>query len=220
MVLTEMRLAGSGMTALAQSSRASGQDTADGGVLLLIDHENIVYSLMNHDGRRPNIRVLKEYLTERFGHVIGARAYANWTDLPLQRDLDDLCSSGIEPAFVPTHLVAAPNGSPFETRSRRANSVDIKLVAEWVALALANADISTVVLVSGDGGYVHLINVLHAFGKKVVVVGCSWNTSRMLRNSADEFVAYDQEIDPISCSVPLERSEVDALTPITSLCAR
>jgi hypothetical protein len=54
----------------------------------------------------------------------------------------------------------------------------------------------TFVLATGDGDFIHLVNTLRSRGKRVVVIGQSWNTSWQLTSSADQFVAYDIDVDP------------------------
>jgi hypothetical protein len=58
--------------------------------------------------------------------------------------------------------------------------------------------VQTFVLVTGDGDFIHLINNLRTRGKRVVIIGTSWNTSWQLTNSADTFIAYDIDVDPAS----------------------
>ncbi len=177
-------------------------ETHDGDVALYIDWENIKYSLLNKENRLPNAMAIKE-AAAKYGRVVAAKAYANWQEGQHLRDPNDLYSAGIEPIYVPTTILGfsdSPDGAP-----RRKNSVDVKLAVDCVDASLSNPNISTFVLVTGDGDFVHLINTLRMRGKKVVVVGTSWSTSWQLTSSADHFLAYDVSVDPASPG-PLSRN--------------
>jgi len=172
-------------------------EAPQGDVALYIDWENIKYSLLNRENRLPNAMAIKE-AAAKFGRVVTAKAYANWQEGQHLRDPNDLYSAGIEPIYVPTVILGfgdAPDGAP-----RRKNSIDVKLAVDCVDASLSNPNISTFVLVTGDGDFVHLINTLRMRGKRVVVVGTSWSTSWQLTSSADHFLAYDVTVDPASPS--------------------
>jgi len=165
-----------------------------GDVAMFIDWENIKYSLLNRENRLPNVQALKE-AAGRFGRVVTAKAYANWQEGHNLRDPNDLYSVGIEPIYVPTIFIG-PGDSTTDGLPRRKNSVDIKLAVDTVEFALLNPTVATFVFVTGDGDFIHLINTLRTRGKQVVIIGASWNTSWQLTNSADQFIAYDVDVDP------------------------
>ncbi len=168
-----------------------------GDVALYIDWENIKYSLLNKENRLPNAMAIKD-AAAKYGRVVAAKAYANWQEGQHLRDPNDLYSAGIEPIYVPTVILGfsdSLDGAP-----RRKNSIDVKLAVDCVDASLSNPNISTFVLVTGDGDFVHLINTLRLRGKRVVVVGTSWSTSWQLTSSADHFLAYDVTVDPASPS--------------------
>jgi uncharacterized LabA/DUF88 family protein len=165
-------------------------------VAMFIDWENIKYSLLNRDNRLPNVQALKE-AAGRFGRVVTAKAYANWQEGHNLRDPNDLYSVGIEPIYVPTIFIG-PGDATTDGLPRRKNSVDIKLAVDVVEFALLNPTVGTFVFVTGDGDFIHLINTLRTRGKRVVIIGASWNTSWQLTSSADQFIAYDIDVDPIT----------------------
>jgi uncharacterized LabA/DUF88 family protein len=166
---------------------------------MFIDWENIKYSLLNRENRYPNVQALKE-AAGRFGRVVTAKAYANWQEGHNLRDPNDLYSVGIEPIYVPTIYIGS--GDPNLEGLRRKNSVDIKLAVDVVEFALLNPQVATFVLATGDGDFIHLVNTLRSRGKRVIVVGQSWNTSWQLTSSADQFVAYDIDVDPAKERAP------------------
>ena len=133
-----------------------------------------------------------------------AKAYADWvTRSPELKgasqfiiDPPALYASGIEPVYVPTRL---PLGSPsaMNTRTTRVkNSVDVKMTADCIECAHTYPNIGTYVLVSGDSDFIHVINSLRAIGKRVIIIGVSWSTSRRLADQVDGLILYDIDVDP------------------------
>lgn len=178
------------------AERARRPDARDGGdVALYLDWENIKFSLLNRENRLPNAQAIKEAVG-RYGRVVTAKAYANWQEGQNLRDPNDLYAVGIEPIYVPTAFLG-PAETGADGLPRRKNSVDVKLAVDAVEFALTNPHVTTFVLVSGDGDFIHLINTLRTRGKRVIVIGTSWNTSWQLTSSADQFVPYDVEVDPM-----------------------
>ncbi len=133
-----------------------------------------------------------------------AKAYADWvTRSPELKgasqfiiDPPALYAAGIEPVYVPTRL---PLGSPsaMNTRTTRVkNSVDVKMTADCIECAHTYPNIGTYVLVSGDSDFIHVINSLRAIGKRVIIIGVSWSTSRRLADQVDGLILYDIDVDP------------------------
>ena len=176
-----------------------GQDVA-----LFIDWENFKISLAT--GRRqPNVSSLKEEVSN-LGRVVVARAYADWvTRAPELRgasqfinDPPALYAAGIEPVYVPTRLSwGSPNSTEPQRQTRVKNSVDVKMTADCIECAHAYANIGTFVLVSGDSDFIHVVNTLRTMGKRVVIIGVSWATSRRLADQVDGLILYDQDVDPV-----------------------
>jgi len=71
---------------------------------------------------------------------------------------------------------------------QKRNNVDNKLIADCRQEILNNPDITTVILLSGDGDFKGLVRDLKARGKKVIVIGqCLKSTNGKLIKLADEF---------------------------------
>ena len=181
-----------------QSNRNEGSDVA-----LFIDWENFKISLaVGH--RTPNVSALKEEVSNH-GRVVIAKAYADWvTRAPELRgasqflnDPPSLYAAGIEPVFVPTRAPSpnATNANGMRT-GRIKNSVDVKMTADCIEIAHSYPNIGTFVLVSGDSDFIHVVNALRTMGKRVIVVGISWSTSRRLADNVDTLVLYDVDVDP------------------------
>jgi len=135
--------------------------------------------------------------------VVVAKAYADWvTRSPELRgasqfinDPPALYAAGIEPVYVPTRL---PHSStPDSQRTLRVkNSVDVKMTADCIECAHSHPNINTYVLVSGDSDFIHVINALRSMGKRAVIIGVSWSTSRRLADQVDGLILYDTDVDP------------------------
>ena len=179
-------------------------------VALFIDWENFKISLAV--GRRyPNVSALKEEVSNH-GRVVVAKAYADWvTRAPELRgasqfinDPPALYAAAIEPVYVPTRLAAGntSNGEPGRT-IRVKNSVDVKMTADCIECAHSYPNIRTFVLVSGDSDFIHVINALRTMGKRVIIIGVSWATSRRLSDQADELILYDVDVDTVTPAEPV-----------------
>ena len=175
-----------------------------GDVALFIDWENFKISLASGH-RSPNVTALKEEVGNH-GRVVVAKAYADWvTRAPELRgasqftnDPPALYAAGIEPVYVPTRL--PPVGAPSDSyrTARVKNSVDVKMTADCIECAHAYSNIGTYVLVSGDSDFIHVINTLRTMGKRVIIIGVSWSTSRRLADQVDGLILYDTDVDPVA----------------------
>lgn len=181
---------------------ANGYPNSGDDVALFIDWENFKISLAA-GSRNPNVSALKEEVSNH-GRVVVAKAYADWvTRSPELRgasqfiiDPPALYAAGIEPVYVPTRL---PLGTPsaMNTRTTRVkNSVDVKMTADCIECAHTYPNIGTYVLVSGDSDFIHVINSLRAIGKRVIIIGVSYSTSRRLADQVDGLILYDIDVDP------------------------
>ena len=176
-----------------------------GDVALFIDWENFKISL-SAGSRSPNLSSLKEEVSNQ-GRVVVAKAYADWvTRAPELRgasqfinDPPSLYAAGIEPVFVPTRMPSTQASSANGIRTYRVkNSVDVKMTADCIECAHSYPNIGTFVLVSGDSDFLHVVNALRTMGKRVVVIGVSWSTSRRLADQVDSLLLYDKDVDPVA----------------------
>ena len=78
------------------------------------------------------------------------------------------------------------------------NSVDVKMTADCIECAHSYPNIGTFVLVSGDSDFLHVVNALRTMGKRVVIIGVSWSTSRRLADQVDSLLLYDKDVDPLA----------------------
>jgi tetratricopeptide (TPR) repeat protein len=161
--------------------------TPSGDVALLIDWESIKRSLQDED-LKPNVTAIRETV-EHYGQLVIAWAYADWADPWHRRDPARLHDAGIEPVYVTTKA-SHRRGSA----ERLPNSVDVKLTADCIELVHRHPTIQTIVLASGDADFVHAINPVRPYGKRVAVIGVSWSVSSRLIEAADEYIECDKDI--------------------------
>lgn len=166
-----------------------GSET-QGDVALLVDWENLKFSL-DQRGRRPNVTALRA-AAERFGRIVYARAYADWQDPVHSGDPPNLYMAGLEPVYVLTKRYTEASG---EVRIK--NSVDVKLAADCIEASHSFPNVQTYIIVSGDHGFLHVVNTLQPHGKRVVVIGVSWTTAAQLTEQADVVLYYDVDVEPV-----------------------
>lgn len=185
------------------ADQPAGDWNNGGDVALLVDWENLKFSLDQRQ-RRPNVTALRD-AAERFGRIVYARAYADWQDPVHRDDPASLYMAGLEPVYVLTKRYVDGAG---EVRIK--NSVDVKLAADCIEASHSFPNVQTYIIVSGDHGFVHVVNTLRPHGKRVVVIGVSWTTAAQLTDQADVVLYYDIDVEP---PVPEGHSGPRPLTP-------
>jgi len=135
-------------------------------VAILCDWQNV-------RGTQAQLRCLMSFAC-KIGTIALKRVYAHWRHENSQWEelFDELDFDCVN---VPSS-------------KQKKNNVDKKLIAHCRQQVLNNPDITTVILLSGDGDFKGLVRDLKAKGKKVIVIGeCLKKTSTKLRELADEF---------------------------------
>lgn len=125
---------------------------------------------------------------ERYGEVVVARVYQphNPANAGEAGFLFKLRAIGFQPV---TRLVRVlPNGTI-------KGDMDVFLAIDAVSLA---PSLDTVVIATGDGDFLPLVEHLRRLGKRVVGVGPHSCTAPELRMAFDEF-AYTTEVDGLIC---------------------
>ncbi|WP_041327993.1 NYN domain-containing protein [Rubrobacter xylanophilus] len=151
---------------------------------IFIDWENIYISTVSEYGAKPNVSAILEKARE-YGRIVSATAYADWTDGEFRDAPPTLYSNGISPRYISARYF--PGG---KSQKRRTNSIDVMLAVECVDFLHNHPQVDTYVLVTGDGDFIPLVNLLRSRGKVVVVIGVSEATSYHLIESADHFISY------------------------------
>jgi uncharacterized protein (TIGR00288 family) len=150
-------------------------------IALFFDFENIFISLRKQGQTGPNFKKIMTWFS-RFGRVVLARAYADWTAhkaflMPLQ-------ANDFDPVFVTTRT-SHRNGSIAVK-----NAVDMQIAVEATAVSYNRPNITTFGLLTGDKDYLPLVQHLRSRGKKVIVLAVQDCTSKDLRKAVDSFVSY------------------------------
>ena len=152
------------------------QKHKDQRVIVLIDTQNLYYSAKNLYHSKVNFgEVLKMAIAGR--RLIRAFAYVIQTKTGEEKPFfEALTNLGIETRAKP--LQEFYGGA-------KKGDWDVGIVIDAVRAA-TSADV--IVLVSGDGDFVPLVEYLKNQGKRLEVIAFGKSTSSMLKEAADEFI--------------------------------
>lgn len=123
--------------------------------------------------------------TEKTGRIAANKAYANWLNPKLSFLHHEMVDLDIEPITV-----LGGNGGVLK------NVADIKLAIDVIDMLYTHPEITTYVIVSGDGAYASLSRKLHEHSK--VVIGCAYkqSTNKLFASACDHFIwIEDPDID-------------------------
>ncbi len=150
-------------------------------VAVLIDTQNLYYSAKNLFNAKVNFgAVLKSSLGDR--KLIRAFAYVVQTKTGEERPFfEALVNLGIETRIRPLQ--------EFYGGLKKADW-DVGIVVDAIRVATS---VDVIVLASGDGDFIPLIEFLRNQGKKVEVIAFGKSTSSKLRETADEFVNIEDD---------------------------
>ena len=145
-------------------------------IAVFIDLENLAIGVGEAKIGDFDIKLILERLLEK-GNVIVRRAYADWKRWESYRR--PLYSAGVE-------LTELPGGV-----ASKKNSADIKMVVDALEMSYAKPHIDTFALVTGDSDFYPLVAKLRENDKYTMAVGVKASTSKLLIDTCDEFVFYD-----------------------------
>lgn len=156
---------------------------------VFIDIQNLYHSAKNLYGRRVNFKnLLPQAVAER--KLVRAIAYTARADEPGEESFfDALAKANIEVRIK--ELQVYPDGT-------KKGDWDVGLAID--ALRLSD-NLDAIVLVSGDGDFVPLVEHLKALGKQVEVMAFGRTTSMKMKEVADEFIDLDENPDNILLKV-------------------
>ncbi|MEA2683829.1 MAG: hypothetical protein QOK05_2157 [Chloroflexota bacterium] len=150
-------------------------------VALFIDFDNIRIGIRQHfSSPQRNAEIHPGKLmtkASKYGRVVSAKAYADFTGHPKEFQDKLLFAAGIEPIHAPSKI----------SGGRRQSSADMHMVIDMFLEAIDHEDIGTFVLMTGDADFVRMVATLRRrFGRKVIISGVqSTSTSLDLMNAAD-----------------------------------
>lgn len=157
---------------------------------VMLDFENIVLGLPQRDKLRTKA-ILNRVLD--MGKVVVKRAYADWGRY--ERYKVELHELGFDLWEIPRRAMTGKN------------SADIRMVVDAMELVISKEHIDTFVLVSGDSDFTPLVSKLREHDKRVIGIGVKQATSKLLVDSCDEFVFYDEIEDPDTTREKIEKSQ-------------
>ena len=155
-------------------------------VATLIDWEN----LDTHKGKRRNIDFGKiNSFIQTLGRKSISLALAGFSDRNGSL-VKMMHRYGIEPRF--TNVKKIVEGNKNSKTSFLKNAADIHLTVEALKIANNYPNITTFLLVTGDGGFVPLVRELKCLGKNVHVLARNYECLSLdLKKEVDSFTIYD-----------------------------
>jgi uncharacterized protein (TIGR00288 family) len=146
-------------------------------IAVFVDFENLAIGARDMRGQEQfRIEVVLRRLLEK-GRIVFKRAYCDWTRY---RDATkELHQQGVELIDVP------------HTGMSGKNSADIHMVVDALELCHAKQHIDVFALLTGDSDFSPLVAKLKENDKRVVGVGVKSSSSKLLIQSCDEFIYYE-----------------------------
>lgn len=154
-------------------------------IAIFVDVQNIYYTTRDTYQRQFNYRLLWQELMAQ-GDIVLANAYA------IQRSDDQ--QHKFQKALK--HIGFDVKLKPYIQRSDGSakGDWDVGITIDVMATA-ADADVDTIVLLSGDGDFDLLLSHIKAkYGVKTIVYGVSNLTANSLINAADEYHKIEQSL--------------------------
>ena len=146
-------------------------------IAVFVDFENLAIGARDMRGQQTfQIEVVLRRLLEK-GRIVFKRAYCDWTRY--REATKELHQQGVELIDVP------------HTGMSGKNSADIHLVVDALELCHAKQHIDVFALLTGDSDFSPLVAKLKENDKRVLGVGVKASSSKLLIQSCDEFMYYD-----------------------------
>jgi uncharacterized protein (TIGR00288 family) len=146
-------------------------------IAVFVDFENLAIGARDMRGQQTfQIEVVLRRLLEK-GRIVFKRAYCDWTRY--REATKELHQQGVELIDVP------------HTGMSGKNSADIHMVVDALELCHAKQHIDFFALLTGDSDFSPLVAKLKENDKRVVGIGVKSSSSKLLIQSCDEFIYYD-----------------------------
>ena len=162
-------------------------------VAVLIDYENLYYSVTQYYVGFPNLEQIIE-AAEKYGRVASCQAFADWSQF--ERSLSFLLRAGIQPVFCP-----ARSTDPSQIQEKK-SSVDPTMCVHAMKLLYTYPNIYTLLLVSGDRDFIPLVIEARQMGRKIVVLGVGHSISFDLAALADDVILYQDIVEGLTPREP------------------
>ena len=146
-------------------------------IAVFVDFENLAIGARDMRGQESfRIEVVLRRLLEK-GRIVYKRAYCDWTRY--REATKELHQQGVELIDVP------------HTGMSGKNSADIHMVVDALVLCHAKQHIDMFALLTGDSDFSPLVAKLKENDKRVMGIGVKSSSSKLLIQSCDEFIYYD-----------------------------
>jgi uncharacterized protein (TIGR00288 family) len=146
-------------------------------IAVFVDFEYLAIGARDMRGQESfRIDVVLRRLLEK-GRIVFKRAYCDWTRY--REATKELHQQGVELIDVP------------HTGMSGKNSADIHMVVDALELCHAKQHIDVFALLTGDSDFSPLVAKLKENDRRVVGVGVKSSSSKLLIQSCDEFIYYD-----------------------------
>ena len=145
------------------------------------DFENVALGVKETNFPRFDMgKVLERLLLK--GNIVVKKAYCDWARYK------EFKGAMHEASF---ELIEIPH-----VRMSGKNSADIRMVVDALDLCYTKEHVDTFVIVSGDSDFSPLVSKLRENNKLVIGVGVKNSTSDLLIANCDEFIYYDDLVQP------------------------
>lgn len=143
---------------------------------VLIDFENIAAGTEREGLGKFNLKLVLNRLKEK-GRILIARAYGDWGRFARFKQ------TLLEHSITMVELTSY--------RGQEKNRADIALVVDAMEISFTRPHINTFILLSGDSDFTPLVMKLRELNKRIIGLGTRKATSKLLSNTCDEFIFYD-----------------------------
>lgn len=156
--------------------------------VILIDYENIYWSMKQQYGQPPDldklVQGLRELGEQRYGSgpICLMQAYADFDHEEFRGLLSDLQRRSVEPRHV--------FSKNYEDGTRK-NAADIEMSLDALELMYTRPDVECFILVCGDRDMIQVIRKLRARGKVVHVVAVEKTMSKDVQSFANYFTTTE-----------------------------
>jgi uncharacterized LabA/DUF88 family protein len=152
-------------------------------VAMFLDYESLFYGLLNYYRQVPNPRDLVE-IASRYGSLIIAKAFADFTEPKIQKEMLLLKAASIE-------VIQALSVNP----KNKNNMTDFMMLGDIYRTLLNIPNIDTFIIGTGDGHFLTaLAEIKYRQKKEVVVIGVKNTVSQQLSNEFETILLPFEQI--------------------------
>ena len=149
---------------------------AESNLAVYCDYENVALGARDAGYGDLDMSLVLQRLLDK-GQIIVKKAYADWERFKGARRA--LHETGFELIEIP-HVSYSGK-----------NSADIRMVVDALDLCFTKPHVDVFVAITGDSDFSPLVGKLRENNKRVIGLGVKTSTSRLLVESCDEFIYYD-----------------------------